>query len=86
MKLTIVCPEASCGVEMHQVDIKDSISEDEFKKYEGLVMDKSVHEEGILKRCPTADCPFIFDPADETVVKCPFCNKEYCLKGKNEAH
>ena len=65
MKLKILCPEASCGKEICQIDIKDAISLEEFQKFESMLMDKFVHEAGDLQRCPTPDCKFMFDPAGQ---------------------
>jgi hypothetical protein len=62
MKTKIPCPDAECGVELHQVDIRDSVSTVEFNKYEMRMIDSLVHTDNTLQRCPTPDCAFIFDP------------------------
>ena len=86
LKLHISCPEASCGTQLAQVDIKACITKDHFERFEKLMLDEAVGNLSDIFWCPTADCKYAFDPNGQNELRCPFCKIHYCLLCRNKWH
>lgn len=77
----IVCPEASCKLDVNDLDIREILSQTQYQKYSQLITTQAIDQLADMSWCPTPDCQnaFIFDEANSREFKCKSCKKHYCL-------
>jgi len=94
--ISILCP--FCDTHIHTNDIKDSISEDWYKQYSNIYINKDPIKKyakdikenySMISCCPTIGClhTFVWDNNKSTLdFTCPLCKKGYCLKCRSANH
>ena len=66
-------------------DIKQILSFDKFKTYEGFLEDEKIKKNPNLFWCPTPNCNQIIEIKNQK-SHCMKCLKDFCIKCKNPSH
>eukprot|EP00041_Stephanoeca_diplocostata_P016160 m.315534 g.315534 ORF g.315534 m.315534 type:complete len:341 (-) comp20276_c1_seq35:169-1191(-) len=78
------CPNTACSKQANPADVKDTVSDASFKKYEESLLEVALAEMDDVIRCPRPACqkPVIFQ-AGSRMGNCATCMVEYRCEGKS---
>ncbi|KAL4481839.1 hypothetical protein ABPG74_007928 [Tetrahymena malaccensis] len=84
----INCPHFKCLIPLQQNEIKKILSEVDFEKYEKFTLQNYIDSNADeFSWCPTPNCQYAFViDSNQTYLKCPSCEKSYCLTCKCDFH
>ncbi|GAM19556.1 hypothetical protein SAMD00019534_027310, partial [Acytostelium subglobosum LB1] len=84
----IKCPQLTCPRKVSYVEVKHILSDEEFVKYDKLLLDCSLQKDKNLVYCPYPDCgsAMIVPTGEEGHVECTNneCGHNFCLKCRDE--
>lgn len=83
-----VCRQ-DCNAEIMPNDVKKFLNNEEFEKYQKIVLRKEIALDPNVKECTDGNCNGIITPVDSLpchVGRCPHCNSVTCLRCNRGAH
>ncbi|KAL4450317.1 hypothetical protein ABPG74_009023 [Tetrahymena malaccensis] len=86
--LNIVCPQASCGVKIQDLQIQKVISPDLFEKYMRFKKIMVLNQDPNIRWCPTVDCETFIRREDKEKIclSCPKCSQKICFLCNSKWH
>lgn len=87
-KCPAICPDAKCGKELNEDDLKQLLNKDDLEKYHTLAFRRALEIQPDISWCPTVNCnyAFFFEDDKGTDFRCEVCKKQYCLNCRVPYH